>query len=402
MIKRKQLPIEELAVDVIQSREQAWAGDQEDQQLAASVDDVGLLQDVLVRPVEQAELNSIDEDAEKADYLIVAGSRRYYAAMQAGYETVPCKIIAKDDHEAAWISLLENTDRRELSEQEIANQLQLLYELVRPVEEPEHCPQCGTSVEGEEGLTAHYAASDCDPIDVTSADVQLDQTTDGRFQTDEQARRYLAWRYLGRTDQSAISIIDSHLRTAQLPPILQSLFKSPDERSEQEKMTLQNYGIDTTTILGSGGGRSKASQVVASIHDTVTEQFDTDNLNPTDAVLETVGRLRREDLSEKEFERAMRQFRRDLIAEAETASENEYTVFEDVLSTHATELQEAKEELAPSQPFKRVDVRASDKERYNRWYAQEHARRDVRSHGQLIQQLYEERLETIAEERGWI
>ena len=401
MIKRKQLPIEELAVDIVQSREQAWAGDQEDQQLAASVDNVGLLQDILVRPIEQAELNNINEDTEDADYLIVAGSRRYYAAMQAGYETVPCKIIAEDDHEAAWISLLENIDRRELSEQEIADQLQLLYELVRPIEEPEHCPQCGTSVEGEEGLTAHYAASDCDPIDVTSADVQLDQTAD-RLHTDQQARRYLAWRYLGRTDQSAVSIIDSHLRTAQLPPVLQTLFKSPDERSEQEKMTLQNYGIDTKITLGSGGGRSKASQVIASIHDTVTEQFDTDDVDPTDAVLEAVGRLRREDLSEKEFEREMRQFRRDLIAEVETASKNYREVFEDVLNTHATELREAKEDLAPSQPFKRVDVRASDEERYNRWYAQEHARRDVRSHGQLIQQLYEERLETIAEERGWI
>ena len=97
----------------------------------------------------------------------------------------------------------------------------------------------------------------------------------------------------------------------------------------------------------------------------------------------------------------MRQFRRDLLANAEAENTQQRTLFEEVLHTHELELREANEELTTSKPFRRVDVRAPDAERYARWYTQERARRDVRSHGQLIQQLYEERLETLADQRGW-
>ena len=399
MIERTQIPTDMLAVDPVQSRDDPWTGDQQDQELAAAVEDVGLLQDIIVRPADHVSSDLSNQSGNDPEYLIVAGSRRYYAAVQAGHETVPCKILEKDDQEAAWISLLENTERRDLSEREIANQLHLIYELVRPLHEPDVCPQCGTAVDGETGLISHYGHSNCDSQPIEQADIRLDESVNGRFTTDRQARRYLADRYLGRVDESALSIIEGHLRTAQLPPVLQSLFKTPEERSEQERMALENHGIDTTTVLGSGEGHSKASEVIVSVHNTLTDEFD--EIDPTDAVLKTVGRLRTKDTSEKEFERTMRQFRRDLLAKAEAENTRQQTIFEDVLQAHVTELREAREELAPSQPFRRVDVRAPDKERYNRWYAQEHTRRDVRSHGQLIQQLYEERLETLADQRGW-
>lgn len=402
MIERAQLPIEALAVDAVQAREQAWTGGSDDQQLAASIETEGLLQDLIVRPIDAVDLDTGDDRTASIEYLIVAGSRRYHAAMQAGYETVPCKIVHEDDLEAAWTSLLENTDRQNLSEQEIASQLQLIYELVRPLAEPNACPQCGTAVDGEAGLTSHYGHADCSPPAVDTVEISLDNGEGGRFTTDRQARRYLAWRYLGRTDDSALSIIDGHLRTAQLPPILQSLFKDPGERSDQEQMALDNYGIDTRTTLGSGNGRSKASQVIASIHDTLTEEFDTDELDPTDAVLETVGRLRRSGLSEKDFERELRQFRRDLLATADTdGADTQRTHFREVLESHAAELREAEGDLEVSQPFRRVDVWSPESDRHRRWYAQVQARRDARSHGELIRELYQERLETLAEQRGW-
>jgi hypothetical protein len=399
-VRRTRLPIEELVVDPLQSRDEAWTGDEQDQQLASSVASTGLLQDIIVRPIEQlgGVVNDVDES-----YAIVAGSRRYQAALDAGYEDVPCKILALDDFEAAWTSLLENTDRSDLSEQEVAEQLGVIYELIRPLEEPEACPECGVNVAGEDGLTSHWGQSDCDPPAVESAPVRINEGDDGRFASDRQARRYLAHRYLGRTDETAVQIIGGHLRTAQLPTILQSLFKSPDDRSEQERTALANYGIDADTTLGSGTGRSKASQVVSSIHDTIDREFAAEAIDPTTAVLEAVGSLRTSDISEKEFEKSLRKFRRELKSEVatEASTDEQRRCFDKVLADCAEEQRTFRDELDAARPFNRVDVRAPESERHNRWYARAHERRDVRSHGELIRELYQTRLETLADEQGW-
>lgn len=398
-MRREWLSIDELTLDPVQSRDNGWTGDRSDRKLASSVKKMGLLQDILVRPIETVDfdMNGVD-----ASYVITAGSRRYQAALQAGMEEVPCKILEADDIEAAWTSLTENTDREDLSEQERANQLRLIYDLLRPLEEPEECPECGTPVDGEAGLSSHWGHSSCAPTPVKSRDITQGVAIT-RFDSDKQVRRYIAWRYLGRTDETAVNIVSGHLQTADLPPLLQSLFKDPDERSEHEKGTLENYGIDASDTLGSGEGRSKASQVVSSVYNTVTEQFDADAINPTNAVLETVGQLRSSEHSEKEFEKAVRRFRRDLASEAEEleTSENQQARFREVLETHRNDLREAEGELDRVRPFKRVDVRSPETEQYSRWYARVQAERDANSHGDLIRELYQERLEALADERGW-
>ncbi len=397
--RRKRLPIEELVMDPFQSREDGWSGGVADRQLAASVKSMGLLQDLVVRPLESLDVTT--EDIE-ASYAIVAGSRRYQAALEAGMEEIPCKIIDTDDVEAAWASLIENTDREDLSEHEVANQLRLIYDLIRPLEEPSECPECGMSVDGETGLNSHWGQAACKPEPVESRDITLGVTST-RFASDRQARRYIAWRYLGRTDDTAVSRVNGHLQTADLPPLLQSLFKDPEERSTQEKTALENYGISATDTLGSGEGRSKASQVVSSVYETIVTDFDVDVVNPTDAVLEVVGELRDTDGSEKEFEKSVRRFRRELASEVDEmeTADDQRARFQEVLETHAEDLQEAHEELERTRPFKRVDVRSPETEQYSRWYARAHARRDVRSHGELIRELYQERLEALASEQGW-
>jgi len=146
MMERADLPIDSLVVDPMQSRERSWTGDDADQQLVAAVDDDGLYNDLIVRPLNAVEMgvttaestDSVDEDRDESgedghsEYAIIAGSRRYHAMLEAGYEKVPCKVLHADDLDAAWTSLLENTDRRELSEQEIAQQLSLIFEMIRP------------------------------------------------------------------------------------------------------------------------------------------------------------------------------------------------------------------------------------------------------------------------------
>lgn len=415
MIERRELPIETLTVDAMQSREQAWTGDDVDQQLAHSIETDGLLQDIIVRPLSETELSETPRSDGRgvstadAEYGIVAGSRRYYAAMDAGYERLPCKVMESDDLSAAWTSLVENTDRRELSEQEIAQQLKLIYEQVRPVKEVKTCPDCGTAVAGEDGLHSHCQRSECTvPGDATAgppsgaAGDRSDEMRD-RFLTDRQAVTYIADRYLGRTDADALSLVRRHLRTAELPPMLQSLFKDVDDRTAQERTALQNFGIDARTTLGSGNGSSGASREVVALHETVTSEMDTEEIDPTDAVLEAVGSLRFSDMSEQELRRTLREFRHEVSAELEDAqsASTQKLAFSETLKRCAADLKDIYEEVEPVRPFEKVDVLGPETQHHSRWHAQAMQQRDASGHGDLVRTLYQERLEELAEQEGW-
>jgi ParB/RepB/Spo0J family partition protein len=418
MVTRETLPVEQLIVDPVQSREQAWVGDDPDRELAESIDDEGLLQDLIVRPVTDATAQAGARAAETTanqTYAIVAGSRRYHAAMEAGHETVPCKIVDADDLAAAWTSLTENIKRRDLSEQEIATQLKLIYQHVRPRQPPDSCPKCGESVAGESALLQHCEQTTCDlpgspetgppprsdvPTEVTESD---GGAPTGRFSTEQQALAYLAHRFLGRTDESAIDIVEGHLRTAELPPLLQSLFKAPDDRSGKERTALSNYGIDTRVRLGSGEGKSGTSREIVKLHETVATAAETDAVNPTDAVLETVGELRAEEMSEQELRRTLRDFRHEVSAEltAADSADEQRDRFRETLTARADEIAETYEEVEPSRPFKKVDVLGPETQQHSRWHAQVMQRRDVSGHGALVRELYQERLEELAEQGGW-
>ncbi len=126
-MQRVSIPITQLTVDALQSRKTAWVGDETDQQLASLIESTGLLHDLIVRPLESSDTDIGDvTEPDQVTHAVVAGSRRYYAALEVGYQKVPCKVIDTDDIEAAWTSLTENTDRRDLSEQERAQQLKLI------------------------------------------------------------------------------------------------------------------------------------------------------------------------------------------------------------------------------------------------------------------------------------
>jgi hypothetical protein len=404
MIQRAELSIDRLVVDPMQSRDQPWTGDDTDQQLAAAIDADGLYNDLIVRPIDAVEMGVTSEttdtvaegqddatDDEAIDgtenastattdgqYAIVAGSRRYYAAMEAGYQELPCKILQADDLDAAWTSLLENTDRRELSEQEIAQQLNLIYQLIRPKEHSE-----GDEVD--------------DALVVPGFDIDED-----RFETDEDALAYMAERYCGRSDESAISHIEEHLQTAALPPVLQSLFKNPEERTNKEQSALKNHGIDTRATLGSGEGKSGTSRAVVALHDTLESELETDSVDPVDAVLETVGSLQFDEMSELELRQSLREFRNDVSTALDSeSSTGQREAFSETLQRHTEELQELHEEIEPNRPFKRVDLQGPETQRHSRWHVQAMRSRGADTHTELARELYLERLETLADERGW-
>jgi len=85
------------------------------QELASSIREHGILQPVLVRPVENG-------------YEIIAGERRWRAAQLAGLTHVPVVVRDIDDRQAAEISLIENIQRDDLTVVEEAKAYRMLAE----------------------------------------------------------------------------------------------------------------------------------------------------------------------------------------------------------------------------------------------------------------------------------
>ncbi|MFQ6134363.1 MAG: ParB/RepB/Spo0J family partition protein [Nitrososphaerales archaeon] len=71
-------------------------------ELMASIDKVGLLQPIVVRPVEDG-------------YEVVAGNRRFEACRRLGWIKIPSHIVELDDKEAFEVSLVENVQRNMLN-----------------------------------------------------------------------------------------------------------------------------------------------------------------------------------------------------------------------------------------------------------------------------------------------
>ncbi|MBI2910623.1 MAG: ParB/RepB/Spo0J family partition protein, partial [Chloroflexi bacterium] len=89
-------------------------------ELAESIRQFGVLQPLLVT-VEEAE-------ADAARYRIIAGERRWRAAMQAGLATVPVIVREASSREALEIALIENLQRSDLTPLEEAGAFQRLIQ----------------------------------------------------------------------------------------------------------------------------------------------------------------------------------------------------------------------------------------------------------------------------------
>jgi len=84
-------------------------------ELVASVREKGILEPILVRPV-------------GSHFQIIAGERRYRAAVEAGLAEIPCIVRDTSDAETMEIALIENLQRKDLSAFEEADGLKTLAE----------------------------------------------------------------------------------------------------------------------------------------------------------------------------------------------------------------------------------------------------------------------------------
>lgn len=109
----QQIPIGRLEPNPHQPR--THIGPAELDQLAASLQESGMLQPILVRP-------------HGSDYQIIAGERRWRAAQKAGLATVPVTVRAVKDDQLLELALIENIQREELQPLEEALAYQRLQQ----------------------------------------------------------------------------------------------------------------------------------------------------------------------------------------------------------------------------------------------------------------------------------
>lgn len=81
------------------------------QELSESLKTHGVLQPLLVRP-------------HNGRYQLIAGERRWLAAQQAGLETVPCRVMELEDKAVCEVAIVENVQRKDLSDLEKAQAFQ--------------------------------------------------------------------------------------------------------------------------------------------------------------------------------------------------------------------------------------------------------------------------------------
>ena len=98
------LPISQMRANPKQPRQDF--SDQEIAELADSIKTLGVLQPILVRPL---------QGAQSSTYQVVAGERRYRAAIRAGLSQVPVIIKSLSDKETLEIGIVENVQRQGLN-----------------------------------------------------------------------------------------------------------------------------------------------------------------------------------------------------------------------------------------------------------------------------------------------
>ncbi|WP_194948926.1 ParB/RepB/Spo0J family partition protein [Actinomyces trachealis] len=113
------IPLDQIDANPRQPRQ--YFDDEDIEELAASIREVGLLQPIVVR-------RSLDGDDAKPHYELIMGERRTRAARVAGLETIPAIVRYTDDQDLLRDALLENLHRVQLNPLEEAAAYKALLE----------------------------------------------------------------------------------------------------------------------------------------------------------------------------------------------------------------------------------------------------------------------------------
>lgn len=96
-------------------------------ELVASILHVGVLEPILVRPLEKSEDAAANAGVGQV-YKIISGERRFRASMEAGLSEIPVIIMDVEEDQALEIALIENLQRKDLTPFEEAEGFRSLAE----------------------------------------------------------------------------------------------------------------------------------------------------------------------------------------------------------------------------------------------------------------------------------
>lgn len=389
MNETRAIAVDNLVIDTAQSRQGDWDGDEADRRLVNSIQREGLLQPLVVRPVEYTPYG----DEVQEEFAIIAGSRRYHAAVAAGLETVACRVTAADDFEAAVVSLRENEERKPLADHERAESLRLQFELIRP-DPTLPCPVCD-EIQTRDGMEHHWQNTDHGPVSPTSGpDRKLPEMT---FYTDMQAKEYLATRHFG-DEATVVKRLENYLNMADLPETLRALWAPPDQRSEQAAAQLEQYDLSRT--LGVSGS-SKLGESVVSFYNRVAEAIADDAaISAEEATLEAVCQLDHQEIGNDRLTEEIRKLTSETVTNLESVEATEQaTAFTDTVISQREDLHREIAEL--NAPPKQVKFSFAE-QRYRRWHARVKMERGIESNAQVAREAYRQYLEQMADKHGWV
>jgi hypothetical protein len=389
MTEIEYIEIDNLVIDGTQSRnQQTWGPDESDQQLVESVGEDGVMNPLMVRPVELTPRdNDIDED-----YSIVAGSRRFKASVSAGLSSVPCQVIEAGDLEAAITSLKENKERKDLTQTEMMASVKLHYEILGgdELEDEYECDDCGDVFESHVNLMNH-ASSGASPC----AEDVFGQTKD-TVRTHEGAVKFIAeTHYSDVAGDHARTKVRRMLDAVELPDTYQSLLTDADVRSESEKQKLRDLGIEPEREFSLSNNRAEFDSVV----DLYNYADSIDGLDADRCVLPAIGDIDQgqsnRNLSEK-IDEVREKFDEEI--EGVDSPEEIKKKFNETVSTAREEV----EEIFQLQSDGLGTVRLSfDEQKFKRYHALAKQQQKIEHDKEIVKQAYKHYLKDLANKHGW-
>ncbi len=199
--------------------------------LAESIRDHGMLQPILVRPMEDG------------SYRIVAGERRWRAARMLGLDEVPVNIKEMTDTEAAQLALIENLQRENLNPVEEAMGFKELIE------------KYGMTQDAVAKTIGRSRSSVSNSMRILALpDRILNMVEDGELSLGH-AKALLSFENEDLMIATAVKVANGGLTVRQVERAAQKSLENEDEQSEKSNHRIDNYFVEVELSLKEALGR---------------------------------------------------------------------------------------------------------------------------------------------------
>lgn len=199
--------------------------------LAESIRDHGMLQPILVRPMEDG------------SYRIVAGERRWRAARMLGLDEVPVNIKEMTDTEAAQLALIENLQRENLNPVEEAMGFKELIEKYGMTQDA-----VAKTIGRSRSLVSNSMRI------LALPDRILNMVEDGELSLGH-AKALLSFENEDLMIATAVKAANGGLTVRQVERAAQKSLENEDEQSEKSNRRIDNYFVEVELSLKEALGR---------------------------------------------------------------------------------------------------------------------------------------------------